>query len=110
MLKKNGSKEDRNWIASGQLDAEIKATNKRGFGLRESQYWAAPFDPGDELGAIAIPIISKSGMHGTISLLWLVDDINLTEVLALGTLENLRNASAKIGAALDHAGVNAQLN
>ena len=110
VLKKNGSKEDRNWIASGQLDAEIKATNKRGFGLRESQYWAAPFDPGDELGAIAIPIISKSGMHGTISLLWLVDDINLTEVLALGTLENLRNASAKIGAALDHAGVNAQLN
>lgn len=104
-IRNIGSKEDVQWIESGQFQAEIEKTRARGFGLREPNYWQAPFDPGPEIGAMAVPILSKAGLHGTLSLLWVAEDITIDEVLEVGSLEDLQRASARIGAALDRAGV-----
>lgn len=104
-LRNTCTRRERSWLESGQLEKELKLTRSRGFGLREDDYWIEhAFDPGPELGAIAVPILSGSGLHGTLSVLWLQDDFTLEEVLALGTLDDLRRASARIGVALDRSG------
>lgn len=106
-IRKIGSKEDVLWLESGRLDEEIAKTRARGFGLREANYWQPPFDPGPELAAMAVPILSKTGVHGSISLIWVAADMELDEVLALGSLQDLQKASARIGVSLDRAKVDA---
>ena len=100
-------REERAWLASGRLDAEIAATRARGYGLREPGYWARPFDPGPEIGAMAVPILSRAGLHGTVSVMWIAGEMSLQEVLAAGSMEDLRRASLRIGAELERAGVEA---
>ena len=73
--------------------------------MREPGYWQAPFDPGPEHAAMAVPIRSNAGVHGSVSLLWVAEEMSLEDVLALGALEDLQMASARIGAALDKAGI-----
>ena len=46
-------------------------------------------------------------MHGSISILWVAAEMTLDEVLALGSLQDLQETSAKIGVALDKAGIDA---
>lgn len=104
-IRRIGSKEDRLWIETGQLEEEISKTRERGFGLRQANYWQPPFDPGPELAGMAVPILSKSGVHGSISLLWMADETTLDEVLELGSLEYLQKTSARIGVSLDRAGI-----
>ncbi|RMF38372.1 MAG: hypothetical protein D6754_07675 [Alphaproteobacteria bacterium] len=101
-----GSRQERKWIEGGQLEAELQRTRARGYGLREPDYFVTrAFDPGPDLGAMAVPIRSASGIHGTLSLLWLRDDMTLDEVLDLGSLDQLRRAAARIGTAMDRAGI-----
>ncbi|MEJ5219160.1 helix-turn-helix domain-containing protein [Cognatishimia sp. D5M38] len=106
-IRQIGTKEEVLWIDSGKFDEEIAKTRARGFGLREANYWQPPFDPGPELAAMAVPILSKTGVHGSISLIWVAADMELDEVLALGSLQDLQNASARIGVSLDRAKVDA---
>lgn len=110
VMTRKGTKQDRLWIENGRFDAEIDATRKRGYGLREPGYWAPPFDPGPALGAMAVPILSQNGLHGTISLVWMSDNISLDHVLELGGLDDLRKASARIGVALECEGIVAPLS
>ncbi|NRB03045.1 MAG: helix-turn-helix domain-containing protein [Rhodobacteraceae bacterium] len=105
VIRKSGSKEDILNIENGAFADEIAQTRKRGYGLREPKYWQAPFDPGPELAAIAVPILSGSGVHGSISILWMADDMRLDEAISLGFLQDIQKTSAKIGATLDKAGV-----
>ncbi|WP_168798039.1 helix-turn-helix domain-containing protein [Pacificoceanicola onchidii] len=104
-MKKAANKEDQRWIESGKLDAVIAQTRAQGFGLREPNYWQPPFDPGPEHAAMAVPVLSKTGVHGSISLIWMADEMSLDEVLALGSLQDLQKSSARIGVALDRAGI-----
>lgn len=104
-ILKSGTKEDMLWIETGKFEEEIARTRKQGFGLREPNYWQAPFDPGPELGAMAVPILSKTGVHGTISLTWMAEEMSLDEVLAAGSLLDLQKTSARIGVALDKSGI-----
>lgn len=104
-IRQYGRREDLQWIESGKLEDEIALTRDRGFGLREPNYWEPPFDPGPELGAMAVPILSKSGVHGSVSLLWIADDVALDEVLGMDSLEDLRSASVRIGLALEREGI-----
>lgn len=101
----NGSKEERAMIESGKLDAMLEETRARGFGLRERDFWVAPFDPGPELGAMAVTIAGKAGIYGTLSVLWIQDDMSLEEVLDFGCLEDLRIAASKIAAAMEGFGL-----
>lgn len=104
-ILKSGTKEDMLWIESGRFEEEIARTRNQGFGLREPNYWQPPFDPGPELGAMAVPILSKTGVHGSISLLWMVEEMSLEDVLAAGSLQDLQKTSAHIGVALDKNGI-----
>lgn len=99
---------DRRWLERESLEAELARTRQRGFGLRQEDYYTdAAFDPMQDTAAMAVPILSGSGIHGTLSLLWLREDMTLDEVLALGSLEDLRRAALRIGAAMDHHGIRA---
>ncbi len=80
-------------------------TRARGFGLRERDFWVAPFDPGPELGAMAVAITGKDGIYGTLSVLWIQDDMSLDEVLRFGCLDELRNAADEIAAAMEGFGL-----
>lgn len=106
-LKNFAGKEELRMIEGGFLATEIADTRKRGFGLREAAYWQAPFDPGPELGAMAVPIISSSGVHGSISILWMVDDMNIDEVLAFGCLDDLQKAARRVADVLDRERIKA---
>ena len=104
-VRAGGRRRERQWLEKGMLDAEIQRTREQGYGKRDDDYWVeVGFDPGPNLGAIAVPILSASGLHGTVSVLWLRDDMDLDEVLDLGALEDLRRAATLIGAALDRRG------
>lgn len=105
VIRQSGSKEDILSIDNGTFAEEIRRTRARGYGLREPNFWQAPFDPGPELAAMAVPILSASGVHGSLSLLWMAAEMTLEEVLSLGALHDLQKTSAKIGAALDKANV-----
>lgn len=107
-LKASCTRQERQWLEGSRLRTELEQTRARGYGLREAEYWVEnAFDPGPDLGAIAVPILSRSGLHGTVSVLWLRDDMSLDDVLALGSLDDMRQASARIGAALDRVGYQA---
>lgn len=108
-IRRIGDKDDRAWIDTGKLRDEIEATRQRGYGLRAPSYWAPPFDPGPELGAMAVPIRSGTGVHGTISLLWIAQETALDQVVDAGGLTHLWAASDKIGRLLDDARVAAPL-
>lgn len=107
-VAKSAKKAERPWLEAARLEAELQRTRARGYGLKEEDYFVEnTLDPGPDLGAIAVPIVSASGIHGTVSLLWLRDDTTLEEVLALGSLEDMQIAAKRIAAKLERAGVRA---
>lgn len=107
VVRQTGSKEDILRIDNGSFAKEIAQTRARGYGLREPDYWQPPFDPGPELGAMAVPILSRSGVHGSLSLVWIASETSLKDILSQGGLQDLQRTSAKIGVALEKAGVSA---
>jgi len=107
-LRNAPTREEIAYLDGPRLDQELRRTRARGYGLREQNYWVEnAFDPGPDLGAIAVPILSRTGLHGTLSLLWLRDDMTLEDVLDQNRLDDLRAAARRIGAALDRAGLRA---
>ncbi len=100
-------KEEVMWIETGRLAAEVDATRARGYGLREANYWEPPFDPGPEVGAMAVPIRGRTGLHGTLSVLWVKEETPFQALLDFGALEDLQQGARRIAAAMDHARVTA---
>lgn len=99
-------RENRPWLEEAVLNAELERTRDRGFGLRDEGYFVQiGYDPGPDLAAMAVPIRSQSGIHGTLSILWFREDRTLAEVLSLGGLDDLKRAASRIGAALDLHGI-----
>ena len=97
---------DRQVLDSGEFDAMLKQARETGYGLRDDDYFVTlGFDPGPDLAAISVPILSETGIHGTLSVLWLRDDTTNAEVLALGSLDDMRSAALRIGAAMDRRGI-----
>lgn len=106
-IRATGTRQDLHRVEDGRLDVEIGKTRKRGFGTREPDYWQPPFDFGPALGAMAVPILAKGGLHGTLSLLWMDDENTLEDMLARGALGDMQTAAMRIAKALDAAGVKA---
>lgn len=93
-------KEDINWYNSGQLRDELEITRNRGYGLREEFYWEPPFDETPPIGAIAVPIRTEDGIHGSLSLLWLEEHLSADTVIKTGLLNRLQVAAGQISAKL----------
>ena len=94
------SKEDVAWHAAGNLEKEMRLVQAQNYALREKKYWEPPFDETPEFGAIAVTIENQTGVYGSLSLLWLEDDIGLEDVLKAGLLDDLTNAAQAIATRL----------
>ena len=100
--KKTEGREARKWFEGSALNKALALTKERGFGLRDDDYFIyKSFDPGPDLAALAVPILSKTGVHGALSILWMREEHRLEDILAQGTLEDLQSAAHTIGAAMD---------
>lgn len=100
-LEATGTKEERQWLSDGRLDAVLCETRDRGFGTRALDYWVHTFEDGPELGAIAYPICLKGALRATISMVWLGAERPLQDVLTEGTAERVKQAADDIAAALN---------
>ncbi len=56
---------------------------------------------------MAVPIVTKTGLHGSLSVLWLTDENVLEDLLDQGMLEDLRRSAARIAHALDSERISA---
>ncbi len=102
-IRASDNRAERQMLESGAFETELARTRAQGYGLRDADYFVHhAFDPGPDLAAMAVPIASHSGIHGTLSILWMRDDTTLDEILALGGLEDMRRAASLIGNAMDH--------
>ncbi len=105
ILRARGKRKELQWLENGRIGPDLAQVQRLGYGWRDDDYWVeVGFDPGPALGAIAVPITSKSGVHGSVSVLWLSDDMTLDEVLGLGALDDMTRAANRIGRALEAAG------
>lgn len=95
-------KDDVSWYQRGLLKNELAIAQKQGYAIREKDYWEPPFDGTSSVGAIAVTIENETGIHGSLSLLWLEERHNLNEILEAGLLDRLNKAAKQIAASLSH--------
>lgn len=99
---------DRQWLEGKRIEPVVEETRQQGYGLREEDYYIdADFDPLYDTSALAVPVMSQSGIHGSLSLMWLQRETSLEDVLALGSLKMLQSAADQIGAEMDRNGIKA---
>ncbi len=89
-------KEDVAWYRQDHLDNILEETSNNGYGLRQEKYWEPPFDESPPIGAIAIAIVTSTGVHGSISILWLEEHLSLEEVMQAGLIDELAQAVGRI--------------
>lgn len=94
------SKEDLLWYQQGLFEAEITRTQHRGYGIREQHYWEPPFDEDPAFCAIAVCIRNERGIYGSISLIWLEQEISLDQIVKAEMVEKLTSAAQEIADAL----------
>lgn len=99
-LMRTDSPAERHALTSGQLAAEIAATQKRGYGIRARGYWPDSSDYGREPMDIAIAFVQQQGMPlGCISLVWPVEMREVADVARL-YLGDMQATAMKIGQAI----------
>jgi DNA-binding IclR family transcriptional regulator len=82
-----------------------KSHVQRGYGIRAELYWEPPFDESPPVGAIAVPIITADGIHGSLSLLWLEEHLSADTVLRSGLLERLKTSARDISTKLSEGSI-----
>jgi DNA-binding IclR family transcriptional regulator len=87
------------------LNSELEITRKRGYGIREELYWERPFDETPPIGAIAVPIITADGIHGSLSLLWLEEHLSADTVIRSGLLDRLKASAGDISIKLSESSI-----
>ena len=94
------SKEDKLWYQQGLFEEEIARTQDRGYGIREPHYWEPPFDEDPAFCAIAVCIQNEAGIYGSISLIWLEQELSLEQILKAELAQKLTLAAQEIADAL----------
>ena len=93
-------KKDANWYQRGFLTHELEMAQKQGYALREKDYWEPPFDGTSSVSALAVIIKNETGIHGSLSLLWLEEQHDLQDILQAGLLDKLNEAAKQIATSL----------
>lgn len=89
----------------GQFEI-IESRRQRGYGIREEMYWEPPFDETPPpIRAIAVPIITEDGIHGSLSLLWLEEHLSADTVIRSGLLERLKASARDISTKLTEGSI-----
>ena len=100
--KKTESRDAHKWFEGAAMNTALELTKARGYGLRDVDYFIyKSFDPGPDLAALAVPIVSKTGVHGALSVLWMREEHAIEDILSQGTLRDMQSAAHLIGAAMD---------
>ena len=102
-ILESGTKEEIQWLKSGQLEQTLQKGKLDGFSIREHDYWAKPYDVGPELGSLAVPIFVDENAYGGISLLWLKNEVSLDELISSGCIKRLKQAAQNISNAVSKA-------
>ena len=98
-LMRTDSPAERHALTSGQLAAEVTATQKRGYGVRASGYWPDSSDYGREPMDIAIAFGQQGAPMGCISLVWPAAERDAADVAQL-YLADMRASAKKISLAI----------
>jgi IclR family mhp operon transcriptional activator len=101
-LMRTDSPAERHAVTSGQLAAEVIATQKRGYGIRAGGYWPDSSDYGREPMDIAIPLAPRNAPLGCISLVWPAEEREAIGVAQL-YLADMRATARKIDLAIARA-------
>jgi hypothetical protein len=83
MLRRSDQPEDRLARDPKRLDEILAVTRARGYGTRDpvftgGNYGGSPFDD-DGLAAIAIPLLDRTRVHGSINILWIKTAFTIEE-------------------------------
>lgn len=98
VLRRSDQPEDRLAHDPKRLDEILAETRARGYGTRDpiftgGNYGLPPFDDG--LAAIAVPLLDRTRVHGSINILWIKTAFTIEE-FADRHLADLRAAAAEI--------------
>jgi IclR family mhp operon transcriptional activator len=108
LLRSSDKPDDRLSHDPKRLDKILSETRARGYGTRDpaftgGNYGLPPFDDG--LAAIAVPLLDRSRVHGSINILW-VRTAFTTEQFAERHLADLQAAAAEIVSSIRTGGKN----
>lgn len=97
-LQKSDSLDDRLARNPGRLDRILAETRDRGYGIRDARFFGGghkipPFDDG--LAAIAVPLLGRTRVYGSINLLWIRTAFTV-EQFAARHLADLQGAAQEI--------------
>ena len=67
-------------IRSGRLERALEETRRLGFGFRAEGYWPASSDYGAPPMDIAVPISGRSGIVGTVGLVWPAEEARAEQI------------------------------
>ena len=107
-LRKSNSPDDRLAHEPKQLDSILAATRARGYGTRDPGFtgWNHGHPPRDDgLAAIAVPLLDRTRVHGSINILWIRTAFS-TEAFAERHLHDLQAAAREIVESLNGSTVN----
>jgi IclR family mhp operon transcriptional activator len=103
-LRKSSKPEDQLARQPERLNKILAETRARGFATRDptftgAHYGGVPMDDG--LAAIAVPLLDRTNVHGSINILWIKAAFTVEE-FAARHLHDLQSAAAEIVKSLGH--------
>lgn len=98
-LRQSGLQQERRYVASASFMQELEETKARGYGCRAPGYWGRMIDHGDDLSAIAVPIIQDDRVQAVLSLVWISNVMTQEDVIDR-SLQDLKDTAVAISHAV----------
>ena len=98
MLRKSDQWVDQLARDPRQLEKILAETRARGYGTRDPSYVGGAYrtpDQDDGLAGMAVPLVDRTRVHGSINVLWIKTTMTIEECAAR-YLADLTNAAAEI--------------
>jgi IclR family mhp operon transcriptional activator len=94
-LRRSTHPDDRLVAMQSWVDRVLQQTRAQGYGVREPGYWAGADDFGDEVGSIAVPVMTGPKVIGCINLIW-VASTSTVDAFARKHLRVLKEAAVEL--------------
>ncbi len=98
-LRQSGLQQERRYVASASFLRELEETKVRGYGCRAPGYWGRMIDHGDDLSAIAVPILQDDRVQAVLSLVW-ISNVMAQEDVIDRSLQDLKDTAVAISHAV----------
>ena len=94
-LRRSTAPDDRRAAAASWVDRLLRQTRAQGYGVRDPGYWAGADDYGEEVNAIAVPVMIREQVIACINLLW-VSGTSSVDAFAARYMPALTEAAAEL--------------